>query len=505
MRVLIAHPRLDEIAIIGPGPEPRDVPGEHVMRHLATHQPFGHHQTDPRRLAEAGDDAATGEIAAQFGHRTKHHVGIGRPDHRAVDHPLDPGLGHGGHPVDGAHHVVLDPVEIVGKEIMREIERRAVLGPEPHVALIGPDQQALALLSQVIFAVPVRDRWQAPVHPGDRGNGLGHEILVLGRLQGQLDAGQPRHLARPQPGGVDHPRRADLALRCLDDPCAVRLGPRGRHRRETMDLCAPLPRPDGIGIGHTRRIDIAAIGLEHDGPDAVEIDQRVQPLGLVPRNLVEIHPVKPGLGGLKAQLMRAVLGLRKVQAAGLKHAAALPRLGLQIVVKRHRVMLQTADVGAVMQPVGVGRRMPGRSARQLVALQQHHVAPAKLCQMIQDRAPDHAAADHDRLCMGFHRAALVFLPGSSLACAPATRLPVADMICRCDTILPMFLPAPNTPKSVRGSALHLERTTRGAAAPRLHRPSFEYFWQDEARDQSPRSSGSVGPRPERCASRAGSR
>lgn len=242
---------------------------------------------------------------------------------------------------------------------MPEALRRAVFGPEPHVAFIGADQQALALLPQGVFAVPVGDGGQAAIHRGDLRDGLGHDILMLRRHQRQVDPRQGRHLPRPEARGVHRPIGADRPARGFGDPGPVRLRNRCRHRREAVDLRPPRPRARRIGRGHARRIDIAALRFVHDAADAVEIDQRMQTLGLIPADLVEIHLVIARLGRLKPQLVFARLGLGKVEGAGLKDPAALPRLGLQLVVKAHRVVLKAADIGAVMQPVDIRRRVPG--------------------------------------------------------------------------------------------------------------------------------------------------
>ncbi len=128
----------------------------------------------------------------------------------------------------------------------------------------------------------------------------------------------------------------------------------------------------------------------------------MQALGLVAAHLVEVHAVAARLGLLQAQLMLAGLGLREVEAAGLEHAAGLAGLGLQLGVEVHRVVLQAGDVGAVVQAVDVGRRVPGAARGQLVALQQHAVGPAGLGQMVEDRAADHPAADHHGLRVRSH-------------------------------------------------------------------------------------------------------
>ena len=95
-----------------------------------------------------------------------------------------------------------------------------------------------------------------------------------------------------------------------------------------MNFCAFLPRAHSIGVCHPRRVDIAAIRFKHDTPDAIEVDQRVQAFGLIPGDLMKIHPIKLGFGRLQAQLMFACLGLRQVQRPGLEHATALPGFGL---------------------------------------------------------------------------------------------------------------------------------------------------------------------------------
>ena len=199
----------------------------------------------------------------------------------------------------------------------------AILGPKAHVFLIGADQQALALLAQVIFAVAVGNRGQAAFHSGDLGDGFGDEILMFRGQQGQGQTRHRRHFARPKSRCIDHPRGADIALVGAHDPGAIGLLLGAGDGGKAVNLGATLARAGGIGVGDARRINIAALGLEHDAADAVIIDQWVQALGLITADLVEIHPVAAGLGLLQTQLMLARLGLRKIEAAGLEHAAAL--------------------------------------------------------------------------------------------------------------------------------------------------------------------------------------
>ena len=256
-------------------------------------------------------------------------------------------------------------------------------------------------MAQVILTVAVCDRRQAALHRGDLGNGFGDEILVLSRHQGQLNPRQRRNLAAPKPGGVDHPAGANVAQGGLDDPRPIGLSLGGCYRAIAVNLRPPRPCARRIGHGHARWVDIAALGFVHDAADAVEVHQRMQPFGLIPAHLIEIHPVIFRLRRLQAQLMLARLRLRKIERTRLEDAAALAGFSLQLFVKTHGIMLQTADVGAVMQPVDIGRRVPCGARGQFRPLQQNHIRPTQFGQVIQDRTADKPAADDHRLRMGF--------------------------------------------------------------------------------------------------------
>ena len=52
------------------------------------------------------------------------------------------------------------------------------------------------------------------------------------------------------------------------------------------------------------------------------------------------------------------LCLGQIERTGLEHAAPLPRFLFQFLIKVHGIVLDTADIGAVMQAVDIGRRMP---------------------------------------------------------------------------------------------------------------------------------------------------
>ena len=75
------------------------------------------------------------------------------------------------------------------------------------------EHQAAALLAEVAVVGRVLQHRPVPAHLGDR---LGEQVVVLGRLQRDADAGQLAELARPHARAVDHVLGLDVAVRGPD-------------------------------------------------------------------------------------------------------------------------------------------------------------------------------------------------------------------------------------------------------------------------------------------------
>ena len=239
--------------------------------------------------------------------------------------------------------------------------RRALFGPKPQVFFISADQKALAFLAQIIFTIPIRHRWQPAIHFGNVRNRLCHKILMFCWLQRQSQTGKCRNFAPPQPSGIDHPVGLNIPLRRLHDPAAIQLLFCRCHRGKSINLSAFLTCPRRIGIGDPGWIHITAVGLPHDAANAVIIDQWVQTFSFVPADFVKIHAIQLGLGRLQPQLMFTRFGLRKIQGPRLENPASLPGFCLEFLVQVHRIVLNSADICAVMQAMNVCSRMPCRS------------------------------------------------------------------------------------------------------------------------------------------------
>ena len=92
-----------------------------------------------------------------------------------------------------------------------------------------------------------------------------------------------------------------------------------------------------------------------------------------------------------------LLGPGHDQAAALAVSRRQPGLGLQPGVQLGGVLHQPgAALAGPQQPDQAGG-VPGGAARQRALLEQHHVGPAELGQVVRRGAADHAAADDDDL------------------------------------------------------------------------------------------------------------
>ena len=156
MRILIADTGLREVSS-GPMTEARHIPRKHVKRRFTLDDPLGGQFAHTTVLAEAGNNPVATKISRELWDGAEQNVGIRGPNHRTIDDAFDPSLTDGWHAFYCTHHVVFDAFKVVCKELVSKSLRCAVLGPEANVFFIGPDQKAFAFLTQIIFAISVRD------------------------------------------------------------------------------------------------------------------------------------------------------------------------------------------------------------------------------------------------------------------------------------------------------------------------------------------------------------
>ncbi len=304
-----------------------------------------------------------------------------------------------------------DAVEVGRQQLGAEIPWRDPRLPRHAGLLVGAEHHAAALLPHVDLGLEVDGvRQLVPgllVEGDDLGHVLGHQVHMLHGQHRQLDADHAADLARPQPAAIDDVLGLDGAGRGDDVPAAVGARRQVGHPGLQMDLGAVDAGRFGVGMGGAGGVEIAVGGVVHGADEIALLEQRKQPLGFrgAHQRRLETEIAGPGMGHLEP--LHALLSVGQHQAAGAVQAAGLAGDLLQLVIEPDGVALQLGDVGVAVQRVEAAGGVPGRAGGQLVAFDQHDVAPPRLGQVVEHAAADDPAADHHRLRMRFHGSPLL--------------------------------------------------------------------------------------------------
>ena len=345
----------------------------------------------------AGQDAdrvqpGCDEVVPQLGRLADHRRQVGGERLGAAEELPHPQVKGHRHPAHRLLQVGPHPVPVRRDLAEREVGRSALHLPRRALSLEQPDHQTADLFAVVAERGRILQHRQVGRQAGHL---VGDQVVVLGGLQRHAHAGQIGQLARPQPGTVHHVLALDLAGRGAHPGDRPAPGQEAGHRGLLDD---PHPaHPGALGQRHrdVDRVDPAVLRHVEPGQHVVGAGQWEQPLHLAGRDLLHVHPAEPverrdpavllqpvGVGGDLDEADRlepgGLAGLRLQPAVEL--AAVLPELGrgLRRGPERHH------------QP----GRVPGGARGDPVPLQQHHVLPARLGQVVGHRTTDHAAAHH---------------------------------------------------------------------------------------------------------------
>ena len=127
-------------------------------------------------------------------------------------------------------------------------------------------------------------------------------------------------------------------------------------------------------VGAHERVALAReLGADHLGVDTVGARER----------------------GVALELGHALARARHGEAAAALPAGRLARLGFEALVEIGAVPDEPGQVARGAQLTHETRRMPRRAAGETALLEQHHVLPPELGQVVGDARADDAAADND--------------------------------------------------------------------------------------------------------------
>ena len=395
---------LDAVSAGRPVAEPPRLHLAHVDLGLAVHHPLREILAGAGPLGDADAGAAAQPEIVQP---------VGRPDEEpavrgvgdgAADHPLDPGVREDRHAPGRQLEPGYQPVDVGRQQLGVERPVDPVERPGPGaVGLVGSDDQPPPLPAVVAGRARVADHGRFPLQRRHLVEVLGHQVLVDHVDDRNLDPDHRADARREPAGGVDHVPGDDGAP--LGDDVPLAPGPPGDVDDPVAEIdLGPAPaRAGGHRHGAARRVGIPVARRVGAQQHAFGVQQRVQ-FG----DLVGADQVALGAGAAQHALdvMKPVdlvpVG-REPDRAAAAPARGLAHLRLQPPVELGAVEMHLGHVEAADEMGDQPGRVPGRARRQLALLDENDVRPPFPDEVVEERDPHRAAADHDDARVRLHR------------------------------------------------------------------------------------------------------
>ncbi len=273
------------------GMEPVHVHGGDVRVRLPVHDPVGDDASDPAPGQDADRVETRGdEEVPQLGSLADDRLEIGCEALRTAEELPDPGLGRDRDPPHRGLDVGRHPIEI-GRDLTEgEVGRNAVHAPGCGHRLEEADHEAPDLFAVVGVGCRILDHGPLRRQVGDL---LGDQVVVLGGLERDGDAGQLAELAGPHPGAVDDELRLDLTGVGADPRDGSVTGGEAGHRDVLDDrhashagaLCQRHGDVDGVGS--------SVAGHVEPGEDVVGAGCREELADFACRDLVDVDAEVP--------------------------------------------------------------------------------------------------------------------------------------------------------------------------------------------------------------------
>ncbi len=360
---------------------------QHVDGRLSVDDPFG---KLPARATRCGDAKAVAFIGPEV-------LPVpGRADDRAAVRGVADGpvvdlfhadLAEGGHAVDGAFDMGFQPLQILLEQFELGIRLRAVDVAGGRALLVGAEQQATAFLAHVPGCIGIAQhahlRQSLFLAGEDIRMCLRDDVLVFDGDHGDLQAQHLPGLLHEVAGGRDQVLAGDLPLVSGHLPLPGRGATDGGDAGLAIDGGPALPGTGGEGLGQIGGLHVTVIRVLDRAHQIVGVAQRPDLLHLLRCQLPDIDTNGLRHACILQVFVHAFLRGREADVGNPPQADVLARLLLQLSVLANRVLVNLADgIGQVEQRQQSGS-MPGGAGCQFVPLQQHHIGPALLRQVIQ--------------------------------------------------------------------------------------------------------------------------
>ena len=216
--------------------------------------------------------------------------------------------------------------------------------------------------------------------------------------------------------GVDDDLGLDPAPIGLDARHASALDGHARDPGAGRDLRSAAPRTFGERERQLARVDVAVGRQERRAEDAVRGHRREELLRLVGRDQLERQTERLRPARLPRDLLHPLGRRREPERSDLVPARLETHFGLERAVEVDALHHHPRERERAAELTNQARRVEGRPARELGALDEHHVLPAESCEPVEDGAAADSASDHD--CAGLISHGWTLTGRREVACNP---------------------------------------------------------------------------------------
>ncbi len=364
-----------------------------IHRRPVLDDPLGERASRPARRRDAARAEAGAHVVATHLRRfTQDEVVVGRERLRPVEEPPHLRMLEHGQALHRVRHQDLELLPVVLERLEDERVRDALGAPRLRPRVEAAHEEAAHFLLHVDVPVGIAQHRQVRRDARDR---LGHDVHVLAGVERDRHPAHPAQLARPHARAVDEDARRDRPLGGLDARHRATLDAHPGHLHALAELGTARAGAAGEGLGHVGGIGLAVPRDPHRADQIVGAHVGVAAPGLLARDHVRLDAVGVGHRRVPAQLDHPLRGPRHAHAAALLPAGGLAGLGLEPAVEIDAVPDETGEVARRAELAHQPGRVPGGAAGETPLLQQHHVLPAELRQVIRDAGADDPAADDD--------------------------------------------------------------------------------------------------------------
>ena len=303
---------------------------------------------------------------------------------------------------EAALEFVRDAVEIVREQLEHEVPRRFLGRPWAVVLLVGAEQDALTFLTGVDLAGEVDHvRQFATVllvvldHLVHR---LGHQVVVFHSEHWKFESAHAANFTRPQATGIHHMFGVDDMVLVGDHiPRAVLALGKSGDPRVGVHLGATILGANGIGVCDAVGVYRALVFVEQGSDEVLLFEQWIEFLCFLHRDDFHVHPEVTTSSLGHPQPVESLWCVGQLQTTWQVDAAVLTRFLFDLFVQIHRVLLQARHVRVTIQGVHATSGVPSGTRGELLALHEHHIRPAFLGEVVEDRCTDDTATDDDDL------------------------------------------------------------------------------------------------------------